>query len=89
MRVRVGAGGRRARRERSSRSARSMFGQSINMVRCVRERDGKACGGMISIPQGDKGVCPKCGAVCGLAEYHVERGKVRNKSVQPLGDKTS
>jgi len=59
-----------------------MFGKNVNMVRCVRDVNGKQCGGMISIEQGEKGVCPKCGLVCGLAEYHVERGKVQNKAVQ-------
>ncbi len=59
-----------------------VFGKNINVVRCVRLKDGRPCGGMIEIVQGEKGVCPKCGLVCGLAEYHVERGKVQNKAVQ-------
>jgi hypothetical protein len=39
---------------------------------------------MIPIPQGEKGACPKCGQVYGLAEYHLERGKVQTKAVGGL-----
>lgn len=49
------------------------------MVRCEREIDGKQCGGMIAIPPGEKGVCPKCGRVCGLADSRLVQGDLRNK----------
>lgn len=66
-----------------------MYGKSINMVRCVTEQNGKLCGALISIPQGEKGTCPKCGCVRALGEYYAEHGKIKTKSaVQPLGMKT-
>lgn len=63
-----------------------MVGQVSYMVRCLGEKDGKACAGLIDIPLNGKGQCPKCGCVRGLAEYRAEHGKIRVKSpVQSLG----
>ena len=59
--------------------ADKMMGRSINMVRCYRDVKGLPCPGMIEIPVGDKGVCPKCGRVTGLGEYYAERGRITVK----------
>ena len=65
-----------------------MFGKNIHVVRCVREIEGRPCRGMIEIPQGDKGVCPQCGAVVALADHYALKSKIQHKAVQPLGMKT-
>lgn len=63
-----------------------MYGQASDMVRCGRDVKGVPCPGMIEIPLGGKGQCPKCGRVCGLGEYHAERGRIvtKGQDVSPL-----
>lgn len=56
-----------------------MYGKASNMVRCGRDVKGVPCAGMIEIPLGEKGVCPKCGHVTGLGQYHAERGRIVTK----------
>jgi hypothetical protein len=57
-----------------------VYGTASYMVRCLAHPEGKPCEGMIDIPLGGKGQCPKCGAVRGLHEYRAEHGKIRVKS---------
>lgn len=65
------------------------MGQVSYMVRCLGQHQGKDCAGMIDIPLGGKGQCPKCGTVRGLNEYWAEHGKIRVKSpVAPVGVKS-
>jgi len=52
------------------------MGKNIHVVRCGQDVKGVPCPGMIDIPQGDKGVCPKCGRVTGLGAYYAERGRI-------------